>query len=36
LALIGAIVMEVLDFRIHCTEQRLVPRDPKQIIAEVE
>ncbi len=34
--LIGAIVLEVLDFRIDCTEQRLVPRDPNQIIAEVE
>lgn len=35
-ALIGAIVLETLDFRVDCTEQRLVPRDPKQIIAEVE
>ena len=35
-ALIGAIVLEVLDFRVDCTEQRLVPRDPKQIVAEVE
>lgn len=35
-ALIGAIVLEVLDFRVDCTEQRLVPRDPNQIIAEVE
>lgn len=35
-ALIGAIVLEVLDYRVDCTEQRLVPRDPKQITAEVE
>lgn len=35
-ALIGAIVLETLDFRVDCTEQRLVPRDPRQIIAEVE
>ena len=35
-ALIGAIVMEDLDLLIDCTAQRLVPRDPKQIISEVE
>jgi predicted aspartyl protease len=35
-ALIGAIVMEDLDLLIDCTTQRLVPRDPKQIISEVE
>lgn len=35
-ALIGAIVLEVLDFRVDCTEQRLVPRDPNQIVTEVE
>jgi len=35
-ALIGAIVLEVLDFRVDCTERRLVPRDPNQIVAEVE
>lgn len=34
--LIGAIVMEDLDLLIDCTGQRLVPRDPKQIISEVE
>ena len=34
--LIGAIVLETLDFRVDCTEQRLVPRDPKQITAEIE
>jgi predicted aspartyl protease len=35
-ALIGAIVMEDLDFLIDCTGQRLVPRDPNQIISEAE
>jgi len=35
-ALIGAIVMEVLDFVIDCGKQQLVPRDPNQIITEVE
>jgi predicted aspartyl protease len=35
-ALIGAIVLEDLDFLVDCTGQRLVPRDPKQIISEVE
>ncbi len=35
-ALIGAIVLEDLDFLVDCTGQRLVPRDPKQIITEVE
>ena len=35
-ALIGAIVMEDLDLLIDCTAQKLVPRDPKQIISEVE
>lgn len=35
-ALIGAIVMEDLDLIIDCTSQQLVPRDPKQIISEVE
>lgn len=35
-ALIGAIVMEDLDLLIDCTGQNLVPRDPKQIISEVE
>ena len=34
--LIGAIVMEELDFLIDCTGQRLVPRDPDRIISEVE
>jgi predicted aspartyl protease len=34
--LIGAIVLEDLDFLVDCSGQRLVPRDPKQIISEVE
>jgi predicted aspartyl protease len=34
--LIGAIVLEDLDFLVDCPNQRLVPRDPKQIISEVE
>ncbi|HXE53164.1 MAG TPA: retroviral-like aspartic protease family protein [Tepidisphaeraceae bacterium] len=35
-ALIGAIVLEVLDFVVDCTTQRLMPRDPEKIISEVE
>ncbi len=35
-ALIGAIVMEALDLIVDCTAQRLVPRDPNQIISEIE
>jgi predicted aspartyl protease len=35
-ALIGAIVLEDLDFLIDCAGQKPVPRDPKQIISEVE
>lgn len=34
--LIGAIVLEDLDFLIDCTNQKLVPRDPNRIISEVE
>jgi clan AA aspartic protease len=34
--LIGAIVLEDLDFVVDCTNQRLVPRDPKQIVSEIE
>ena len=34
--LIGAIVLEDLDLLIDCTNQRLVPRDPKQIVSEIE
>jgi hypothetical protein len=35
-ALIGAIVMEDLDLLVDCVAQRLAPRDPDQIISEVE
>jgi predicted aspartyl protease len=35
-ALIGAIVLEDLDFLVDCIGQRLVPRDPKQIVSEAE
>ncbi|HEY3246410.1 MAG TPA: clan AA aspartic protease [Phycisphaerae bacterium] len=35
-ALIGTIVLEELDLVVDCTQQRLVPRDPKQIISEIE
>jgi predicted aspartyl protease len=35
-ALIGAIVLEDLDFLVDCSGQRLVPRNPKQIVSEVE
>ena len=34
--LVGAVVLEVLDFLVDCVGQRLVPRDPKHIISEVE
>jgi clan AA aspartic protease len=35
-ALLGAIVLEDLDFVVDCTSQRLVPRDPKYIVSEIE
>jgi predicted aspartyl protease len=35
-ALIGAIVMEDLDFLVDCATQTLQPRDPDTIISEVE
>jgi predicted aspartyl protease len=35
-ALIGAIVLEELDFLVDPTNQRLVPRDPNTIISEIE
>jgi hypothetical protein len=35
-ALVGAIVLETLDFMVDCTGQRLVPRDPRFIISEIE
>lgn len=34
--LIGAIVLEDLDFLIDCVGQRLIPRDPNQIVSEAE
>ena len=34
--LIGAIVLEDLDLLVDCSTQTLQPRDPKQIIAEIE
>ena len=34
--LIGAIVMEELDFLVDCERQQLVPRDPEQIVSEIE
>jgi predicted aspartyl protease len=35
-ALIGAVVMEVLDLLVDCNNQRLRPRDPDFIISEIE
>jgi predicted aspartyl protease len=35
-ALIGAVVLEVLDFIVDCGGQKLVPRDPHRILAEIE
>jgi clan AA aspartic protease len=35
-ALIGAIVLEDLDFLVDCLNQRLVPRDPRFVISEIE
>ena len=35
-ALIGAIVLEDLDFLVDCTRQRLVPRDPRYVVSEIE
>jgi predicted aspartyl protease len=35
-ALIGAIVLEDLDFVIDCTHQKLVPRDPRYVFSEIE
>jgi predicted aspartyl protease len=34
--LIGAIVLEELDFLVDCGAQRLVPRDPDRIVSEAE
>jgi predicted aspartyl protease len=35
-ALIGALVLEDLDFLIDCTKLRLVPRDPDYVVSEIE
>jgi len=35
-ALVGAIVLEDLDLLVECTHQRLVPRDKRFIITEIE
>jgi predicted aspartyl protease len=35
-ALIGAIVLEEMDFLVDCTNSRLYPRDPKMVISEIE
>jgi predicted aspartyl protease len=35
-ALIGAIVLEDLDFLVDCAKQRLVPRDPNYVLNEIE
>ena len=35
-ALIGAIVLEALDLLVDCTNQRVVPRDPRGAIYEIE
>jgi predicted aspartyl protease len=35
-ALIGAIVLEELDFLVDCTKQALYPRDPHYIVSEAE
>lgn len=35
-ALIGAIILEVMDFLVDAKHQRLVPRDPRYVVAELE
>ncbi len=35
-ALIGAVVLEVLDLLVDCAAQRVVPRDPRGAIYEIE
>jgi predicted aspartyl protease len=35
-ALVGAIVLEDLDYLVDCTNQRLVPRDPDFVVSEIE
>lgn len=34
--LIGAIVLEDLDFLVDCLRQKLVPRDPRFVVSEIE
>jgi predicted aspartyl protease len=34
--LLGAIVLEDMDFIVDCREQKLVPRDPDRILSEIE
>lgn len=36
LALIGAVVLEVLDLLVDCRKGRLIPRDPRGIMYEIE
>jgi hypothetical protein len=35
-ALIGAVVLETLDLLVDCTNQRLVPRNPRFMTSEIE
>ena len=35
-ALIGAIVLETLDYVVDCVAQQVAPRDPKYIVSEIE
>jgi hypothetical protein len=35
-ALVGAIVLEDLDFVVDCARQQLQPRDPNRIVSEIE
>jgi predicted aspartyl protease len=35
-ALIGAIVLETLDYVVDCIAQKVTPRDPKYIVSEIE
>jgi clan AA aspartic protease len=35
-ALIGAVVLEVLDLLVDCTHQQLLPRDPDVVVTEIE
>jgi hypothetical protein len=35
-ALVGAIVLEDLDLLVDCTHERVVPRDPRMVVSEIE